>query len=95
MGQFSVEKPGAPGSVLNGNQHCCPSKPETLAQRLIAHFLPILASDACPSAELIDGQEAFDLSTAASLASPAFSNSSAFAVASFSLLAAAASTNRT
>lgn len=39
----------------------CPSKPETLAQRLIAHFLPILASGACPSAELIDGDEAFGL----------------------------------
>ena len=41
----------------------CPSKPETLVQRLIAHFLPILASGACPSAELIDGDEAFDLPT--------------------------------
>jgi hypothetical protein len=41
----------------------CPSKSETLAQRLIAHFLPILASGACPSAELIDGDEAFDLPT--------------------------------
>lgn len=39
----------------------CPAKPETLVQRLIAHFLPILASGACPSAELIDGDEAFDL----------------------------------
>lgn len=41
----------------------CPSKPETLVQRLIAHFLPILASGACPGAELIDGDEAFDLPT--------------------------------
>jgi hypothetical protein len=24
MGQFSVEKPVAPGSVLSGNQHCNP-----------------------------------------------------------------------
>ena len=23
MGQFSVEKPGLPGSVLSGNQHAC------------------------------------------------------------------------
>ncbi len=29
----------------------CPSKPETLVQRPIAHFLPILASGACPSAQ--------------------------------------------
>jgi len=41
----------------------CPSRPETLVQRLIAHFLPILASGSCPSAELIDGDEAFDLPT--------------------------------
>lgn len=41
----------------------CPAKAETLVQRLIAHFLPILASGACPSAELIDGDEAFDLPT--------------------------------
>lgn len=41
----------------------CPSKPETLVQRLIAHFLPILASGACPHAGLIDGDEEFDLPT--------------------------------
>lgn len=33
------------------------------SQRLIAHFLPILAFSACPRAELIDGDETFDLPT--------------------------------
>lgn len=41
----------------------CPSRSETLVQRLIAHFLPVLASGACPRAELIDGDETINLLT--------------------------------
>jgi hypothetical protein len=51
------------GEFRNEYKSRCPSKPETMVQRLIAHFLPILASGACPSAELIDGDEAFDLTS--------------------------------
>ncbi len=39
----------------------CPAKSETIAQRLIAHFLPILASGECPSVTLSDGSDSFDL----------------------------------
>ena len=39
----------------------CPSRTETIVQRLVAHFLPTLASSACPRVTVIDGENAIDI----------------------------------
>ena len=41
----------------------CPSRTDTLAQRIIAHFLPVFASGSCPSIKLEDNESETDLNT--------------------------------
>jgi len=46
---------------VDGYASRCPTRAETIVQRLVAHFLPTLASNACPSALVIDGDTSYDL----------------------------------
>lgn len=62
-----VQDGGEPGTMVHleqfssGYAQRCPTKAETIVQRLVAHFLPTLASNACPHAVVFDGSDTFDL----------------------------------